>query len=120
MGVKIAHGSRDNINQAIAKKLIPDDSLIITRGESNELLFYDEDCGLTKLTSKNRFESFSQAQAWVKRYDCVGEIISIQNGTEWVPYIVQEHGILSPIIVGANEFLKINRIDGGKSSGTAS
>ena len=116
MGVKVAYGKRENVAPAIESGKIPNDSIIITRDESDtELLFYDADGELKVVAERTRFGSMEEAEQWVKKYPCKGYILNIQNDGEWVPYSVQEDNTLSPIENGG-EFGNITVIDGGTTA----
>ena len=72
MGVRVAYGKRSKITDAIAAGVIPKDSLIITNdAEESELYFYDAAGKMKRISERKQFETISEAQAWVKTYDCV-------------------------------------------------
>lgn len=122
MGVRVAYGDRDNISSAIASGVIPSDSLIFTKEQDDisELFFYDIDGNLKPVAERNRFLSVSEAAAWARKYDCKGHIYSVQNGAEWVLYVVQDDYKLSPVKAGDGGTLDVDdvaRIDGGNAFG---
>lgn len=118
MAVRIAYGGKDNIDAAIESGTIPADSIIITKdGNEPEMMFYDRFGTLKLIEERNRFETFSEAQAWAKKYNCAGHIFSIQNGADWVPYIVQTDGSLSTIKGEATIVDGVKCIDGGSAAG---
>lgn len=117
MGVRVAYGLRDDIDNAIKNDVIPKDCIVITEdGAEPEMFFYDIDGNLKPIEERNRFVSLSEARAWVQKYGCAGHIFSIQNGTSWVPYIVQEDGTLSTITGEATVVDNIHCIDGGTAA----
>ena len=52
-----------------------------------------------------------------KTYDCAGHIISVHNGSDWVPYIVSADGKLSPVNAGDISVGDVKVIDGGAANG---
>lgn len=101
MGVRVAYGKKGRISAAIASGTIPKDSLIITSdNKESELYFYDANGEMKNISERKQFETLTEAQAWVKTYDCAGHIISVHNGSDWVPYIVSADGKLSPVNTG--------------------
>ncbi len=119
MGVRVAYGKRSKITDAIAAGVIPKDSLIITNdAEESELYFYDAAGKMKRISERKQFETISEAQAWVKVYDCVGHIISVHNGSDWVPYIVTSDGALTPVDSGSGSIEEVKIIDGGTAQGT--
>ena len=101
MGVRVAYGKKGRISAAIASGTIPRDSLIITSdSKESELYFYDANGEMKNISERKQFETLTEAQAWVKTYDCAGHIISVHNGSDWVPYIVSADGKLSPVNTG--------------------
>lgn len=118
MGARVAYGKRSKITEAIAAGVIPKDSLIITNdAEESELYFYDSAGKIKRISERKQFETISEAQAWVKNYDCVGHIISVHNGSDWVPYIVSDEGALTSIGSGEISVEDIKTIDGGTAHG---
>ena len=118
MGVRVAYGKKSKITSAIASGVIPKDSLIITSdAEESELFFYDAAGNMKRISERKQFETISEAQAWVKNYDCVGHIISVHNGSDWVPYIVSDEGALTPVGSGEISVEDIKTIDGGTAHG---
>lgn len=118
MAIRVAYGGKDNISSAIESGVIPADSIIITSdGNEPELMFYDKFGNLKLIEERNRFATFSEAQAWTKKYNCAGNIFSIQNGETWVPYIVQADGSLSTIKGDTTVVDGVTCIDGGSAAG---
>lgn len=118
MGVRVAYGKKGKINSAIASGVIPKDSLIITSdNEESELYFYDADGNMKYISERKQFETITEARAWVKTYDCAGRIISVHNGSDWVPYIVSDDGTLSPVNSGEVNIDGVKVIDGGAAHG---
>ena len=96
----------------------PRDSLIITSdSKESELYFYDANGELKNISERKQFETLTEAQAWVKTYDCAGHIISVHNGSDWVPYIVSADGKLSPVNAGDISVGDVKVIDGGAANG---
>lgn len=118
MGVRVAYGKKGRISAAIASGTIPKDSLIITSdSKESELYFYDANGEMKNISERKQFETLTEAQAWVKTYDCAGHIISVHNGSDWVPYIVSADGKLSPVNTGDVSVGDIKVIDGGTANG---
>lgn len=116
--VRVAYGKRDNIQNAIDKNVIPEGSLIITNDDetSEELLFYTPDAKLKSIHERQKFLTFDSAKKWAEKYNCIGSIFSIQNGSEWMLYIVQNDNTLSPV-GGGSVIEDITSIDGGTAFG---
>ena len=118
MGVRVAYGKKEGVNSAIQSGVIPQDSIIITKDDTDsELLFYDSDGNLATIAERTRFETFTEAEQWAKNYPCVGFIFTVHNGAEWLPYIVQDDNSLTPFKSASVDVTNINRIDGGSSVG---
>ena len=78
MGVRVAYGKKGRISAAIASGTIPRDSLIITSdSKESELYFYDANGEMKNISERKQFETLTEAQSWVKTYDCAGHIILI-------------------------------------------
>lgn len=122
MSIRVAHGQRKNMDAAIESGSIPKGSMIFTKDSKDpEFFFYDTEGNLAPISERNRFETMSEAKSWVSKYPCVGNIITIHNGTDWMPYIVQSDNTLTPI-EGGNvdvniDITDVTRIDGGNSDG---
>lgn len=118
MGVRVAYGQKEGINEAIETGVIPKDSIIITKEELDpELLFYDSEENLRTIAKKTRFETLTEAKQWVKTYDCAGSLFTIHNGADWTLYIVADDGTLSPFTGEGTDIEDIKRIDGGTAEG---
>lgn len=112
MGVRVAYGRRKNINSAIGKGTIPKGSIIITKDEADsEMLFYDTSGNLKTIAERTRFESLNEAEQWAKNYPCVGFIFVVHNGSEWLPYIVNDDNSLSPLSNGGTGNVKLSEIE---------
>ena len=72
---------------------------------------------MKNISERKQFETLTEAQAWVKTYDCAGHIISVHNGSDWVPYIVSADGKLSPVNAGDISVGDVKVIDGGAANG---
>ena len=115
---RVAYGKRTGVQSAIDNGVIPKDTLIITKGDSDsEMLFYDTDGNLFPLAERTRFETLTEAEQWAKNYPCVGFIFTVQNGSEWMPYIVQSDNSLTPFKSEVGDITDVKRIDGGTSAG---
>lgn len=115
---RVAYGKKANVQSAIENGTIPPDTLIITKGDvDSEMLFYDSDGKLFPLAERTRFETLTEAEQWAKNYPCVGFIFSVQNGSEWLPYIVQSDNSLKPFKGEVGDITDVKRIDGGTSIG---
>lgn len=115
---RVAYGKKTNVQEAIDNGTIPVDTLIITKGDMDpEMLFYDADGNLMPIAERTRFETLTEAEQWAKNYPCVGFIFTVQNGSEWMPYIVQNDNSLSPFKAEVGDITDIKRIDGGTSAG---
>ena len=118
MGVRVAYGNRSKIAGAIASGVIPRDSLIITDDAADsEMFFYDVHGNMRKIADKRRFETLTEAEEWVKTYDCTGQILSVQNGSDWIPYTVSSGGQLVPVSSATVNLGDIKAIDGGTAGG---
>lgn len=115
---RVAYGKKANVQSAIENGTIPLDTLIITKGDmDSEMLFYDADGKLLPLAERTRFETLTEAEQWAKNYPCAGFIFSVQNGSEWMPYIVQSDNTLKPFKSEVGDITDVKRIDGGTSVG---
>ena len=115
---RTAYGQRENVQSAIESGAIPLDTMIVTKDEiDSEILFYDRDGKLFSVTERTRFETLTEAEQWANKYPSVGLIFTVQNGSEWLPYIVQSDNTLSPFKGEVGEITDVKRIDGGTSVG---
>lgn len=119
MGVRVAYGNRDAIAKAIEKDVVPKDSMILTKEHDgiSELFFYDEYGNMKAVAERTRFLSVTEAAAWAKKYGCRGYIYSIQNGSDWSLYLVQEDYSLTPVGGASADIGNVSFIDGGSASG---
>ena len=101
MGVRLAYGRREDVEPAIQNGLIPNETLIVTAETLDpEILYYNANNQLITPLKRARFETYEEADQWVKEYPSVGCIIAVRDDTAWAPYIVQEGNILSPLKTG--------------------
>ena len=115
---QVAYGNRERIGKAIGEGKIPQGTIVVTNDEVSEMFFYASDGSLRPIAERNRFGTISEALDWVKTYPCEGRIVSVHNGTDWLPYIVKEGGKIIPITSGdGSTALVVERIDGGTSEG---
>ena len=117
MGVRVAYGRREKIPAAIESGTVPKDSIIITKEDEAELLFYDASGNLRNIHERTRFETTTEALTWIKKYGCLGNIVTIHNGADWTPFVVQDGYTLSPIKNEPGEITDVKRIDGGRPGG---
>lgn len=116
MSVQVAYGKRSDIESAIRNGYIPKDTIIITNDAvDSESFFYDINGNVRTIAERTRFETFMEAEQWAKTYPCRGLVFTVHNGSEWLPYIVQDDGKLSPFKGETTEISDIKRIDGGNS-----
>lgn len=114
----IAYGKRDDIQVAISESTIPPGTIIITNdnNDNEEMFFYDTNNTLKQIHERQKFLTFDSAKKWAEKYNCVGAIFSIQNGSSWMLYVVQSDNTLSP--VGGGSIIEdITNIDGGNAFG---
>ena len=64
----------------------------------------------------SRFATLTEAQTWISSHSCAGMVITVHNGTDWIPYVVQDDNGLVPLSSATVEIENITRIDGGTSS----
>lgn len=115
MAVNFAYGEKDNVNKAITSGKIPKDTLIVTKeGFENGMLFYDSKKNLKTIAQRTTFETFTEAKEWIEKYPSPGLIITIQNGAEWIPYVVNSDKSLSEFSKADIHDIKI--IDGGTAN----
>ena len=81
------------------------------------MFFYDVAGNMKRISERKQFATISEAQAWVDAYGCDGNIISVHNGSDWVPYIVSGEGALTPVGSGEISVEDIKTIDGGTAHG---
>lgn len=96
MAIKVAYGSKDGILAAINAGGIPTGNFAVTK-DSSEFFFYGTDGHLHQITQKDQFSSMEEANAWIHKYDCTGQIISIQSDDIWGAYIVENDNELTLI-----------------------
>lgn len=69
---------------------------------------------VTNSLDKTKFISITEAQEYIKKYPCKGLVFTINNGSEWLPYVVGEDNSLNPISqTTVGDITDIRRIDGG-------
>lgn len=118
MGVRVAYGKKGKIPAAISSSVIPKDCLIITSdNKESELYFYDANGEIKNISERKQFETLTEAQDWIKAYNCAGHIITVHNGSDWIPYIVSTEGKLSPVSTGDVTVGDVKIIDGGTANG---
>ncbi len=113
MAIRLAYGKREKIQDAIESGRIPKGTLIVTEDNiDSELVFYDTEGKLLTVSEKKKFNTISEAESYLSKYDLIGSVVTIHNGTEWIPYIVSDDNILTPISQ-PNIILDVFSIDGG-------
>jgi len=118
LAVRVAYGKKHNVASAINDGVIPKESIILTSDEdASEILFYDKNGELKTYVERTRFETITEAELWVNKYPCTGCIFTIQNGAEWLPYIVQNDNSLTPFKGNVTDVTNVKRIDGGSAVG---
>jgi len=85
---KVAYGHKDNIDLAITLGVIPPGSIILTE-DSNEIFFYDLNNRIKTYEQRYKFESYEEAESWVQRYNCQGQILSVHEVDKCNLYIVE-------------------------------
>lgn len=75
------------------------------------MLFYDPSGELKTIAERTRFESLKEAERWVEQYPCVGFIFVIHNGSEWLPYVVNDDNSFSPLNSGGAGSVKLSEIE---------
>ena len=118
MNSRVAYAAKENIDNAIKLGKIPKGTMIITKDENDpEFLFYDTNGKLKTITEKTRFETLTDAQIWIKKYNCIGCIFTIHNGTKWLPYLVNDDNTLVLFTNEVTDIGNVKTIDGGNSTG---
>lgn len=109
MAFNVVYADKNKIKSSIEQGIIPKESLILTTGENQSEAYYYDDVGELKyITKKTSFNSMIEAITWISRYDYSGEIISIFQNNEWLPYIVNEKSQIIPIQYGQDQYDIIN------------
>ena len=96
MAVRVAYGPRDDIKNAINAGTIPAGSMIFTKEDSerSELFFYDTNRNIKQVVNKTVFTTYEEAEAWIRKYDCIGQCFSICVDGKWGLYLVQADNTL--------------------------
>lgn len=100
MGFNVVYSDKDKIESSIAQGVIPKESLILTNGEGqSEASYYDDQGNLKPIVaSKSTFESMVEANLWVSKYNCRGQIIAVKVDNSWMPCVVDENNKIYPLI----------------------
>lgn len=93
---KVAYGRKENMNLAIETGVIPTGSIILLE-DSPEIYFYDLNKNLKQYQEKYKFESYEDAEEWVDRYNCAGQILSVHEEGKCNLYIVNYDNKLSKL-----------------------
>lgn len=118
MNPRVAYAIKENIKDAIKSGKIPKGTMIITKDKYDpEFLFYDTNGNLKTVTEKTKFETLTDAQEWTKKYNCVGCIFTVHNGSKWLPYLVDSDNTLTPLTNEITDIGNVKIIDGGNSTG---
>lgn len=99
MGFNVVYSDKDKIESSIAQGVIPKESLILSRGDTQaEASYYDDQGNLKPITRKNTFNSMVDANLWISKYDCKGQLISVNINGDWTPCVVTEENKIIPFI----------------------
>jgi len=103
MGVNIAYGKSEKIQEAIANGIIPVDSIIITKDNDTEaeLFFYDSETKLKHIVANNKFSSADAALEYATLESRAGNIITVLVDERYHAYMVQPDGTLSSLGSGS-------------------
>lgn len=85
--LRLAYGRKNAINSSIMKGKIPKGTLLLTE-DSSEILFYDHQGVVRNYEEKYKFTSKQEAESWISKYDCKGQIFSIHEGDVCNIYVV--------------------------------
>lgn len=90
MSFSVVYADKDKIQNSIAQKIIPMESLILTNSQDkeSEAYYYDDKGNLKQITKRTTFGSLSEARIWVSKYNYDGELISVLQNDKYVPYMV--------------------------------
>lgn len=91
--LRLAYGKKSNIEESIASGKIPPGTMILTE-DTSELYFYNLDCALCAYEERYKFNNKPEAVSWLSKYNCRGEIFSVQEGEETNIYIVDNNNEL--------------------------
>lgn len=103
MAFRAAYGARDSIEHAIKSGKIPKECIIFTRDseKTSEAFIHTPQGELKEVVYKNKFNSLEEANAWITKYDCVGNIISIKDVVDEeetvAAYIVKPDNTIEPV-----------------------
>lgn len=97
MAYRLAYGASDNIATAIVGGVIPEGTIILTT-DSDEIRFYDPYGVLRTYLHRQKFDSMTEAERWVLKNKCEGQIISILKDGKYVPHIVQTDQSIEPLV----------------------
>lgn len=114
MAFNVIYADKNKIKSSIKQGIIPKESLILTTDENQSEAYYYDDVGKLKyITKKTSFSSLLEARIWVAKYDYEGEIISVYENNEWVPYIVGKNQVITAIQYGQDDDYTL--INGGNA-----
>lgn len=85
--LRLAYGKKGNIEKSIDSGEIPPGTIILTE-DTSELYFYNLDGVLSTYVEKYKFSSKLEAEDWIQRYNCRGELITVHEENECNVYIV--------------------------------
>lgn len=99
MGFNVVYADKNKINGSISNGVIPKESLIFTSDEDKQVETYylDDEGNLKYITKKTSFNSIIEARTWIAQYDYKGEVISIFQNKQWIPYLVNEDNSITEI-----------------------
>lgn len=114
MAFNVIYADKNKIKSSIKQGIIPKESLILTTDENQSEAYYYDDVGKLKyITKKTSFSSLLEARIWVAKYDYEGEIISVYENNNWVPYIVGKNQVITAIQYGQDDDYTL--INGGNA-----
>lgn len=104
--LRLAYGKKANIEKSIDSGEIPPGTIILTE-DTSELYFYNLDGVLGTYVEKYKFSSKEDAEEWIQRYNCRGEIISVRENNECNVYIVDYNNELQKFERSAPSFSQV-------------
>lgn len=94
--LRLAYGQKEKLETSIASGDIPLGSIILTE-DTSELYFLDLDGVLSTYVEKYKFSSKSEAENWLRKYNCRGEIVSVNEEDRYNVYVVDHDNKLQKI-----------------------
>lgn len=98
MGVRIAYGKREDIDDAVRTGAIPKETFIVSNeDQSTEMFYLHSDGSMHSIAERQTFYSIDSAESWISKYNCRGRILSVYTDGHWRAYIVTNNDSLSSI-----------------------